>query len=76
MELIQETKNDKKNEGGVTLRDIVELVFDNWYWIVLSVVICMSVAWFYLAMHTVIQEKRGNVSEERKQIGKRYVGCS
>ena len=64
MELIQETKNDKKNEGGVTLRDIVELVFDNWYWIVLSVVICMSVAWFYLA------------SEERKQIGKRYVGCS
>lgn len=29
MELIQETKNDKKNEGGVTLRDIVELVFDN-----------------------------------------------
>ena len=61
MELIQETKNDKKNEGGVTLRDIVELVFDNWYWIVLSVV---------------IQEKRGNVSEERKQIGKRYVGCS
>ena len=52
MELIQETKNDKKNEGGVTLRDIVELVFDNWYWIVLSVVICMSVAWFYLAMQT------------------------
>ena len=50
MELIQETKNDKKNEGGVTLRDIVELVFDNWYWIVLSVVIGMSVAWFYLAM--------------------------
>ena len=26
--------------------------------------------------NTVIQEKRGNVSEERKQIGKRYVGCS
>ena len=50
MELIQETKNDKKNEGGVTLRDIVELVFDNWYWIVLSVVICMSVAWCYFAM--------------------------
>ena len=24
MELIQETKNDKKNEGGVTLRDIVD----------------------------------------------------
>ena len=53
MELIQETKNDKKNEGGVTLRDIVELVFDNWYWIVLSVVICMSVAWFYLAMQKI-----------------------
>ena len=62
MELIQETKNDKKNEGGVTLRDIVELVFDNWYWISYA--------------NTVIQEKRGNVSEERKQIGKRYVGCS
>ena len=43
MELIQETKNDKKNEGGVTLRDIVELVFDNWYLIVLSVVyVCWS----------------------------------
>ena len=29
MELIQETKNDKRNEGGITLRDIVELIFDN-----------------------------------------------
>ena len=57
MELIQETKNDKKNEGGVTLRDIVELVFDNWYWIVLSVVICMSVAWFYLAMQTPLYKR-------------------
>ena len=73
MELIQETKNDKKNEGGVTLRDIVELVFDN----------CAIGRYMYVGRmvlfsyaNTVIQEKRGNVSEERKQIGKRYVGCS
>lgn len=72
MELIQETKNDKKNEGGVTLRDIVELVFD-----------CAIGRYMYVGRmvlfsyaNTVIQEKRGNVSEERKQIGKRYVGCS
>ena len=50
MELIQENKNEKKNEGGITLRDIVELIFDNWYWIVLSVAVCVSVAWIYLAM--------------------------
>lgn len=43
MELIQETKNDKKNEGGVTLRDIVELVFDNWYWLCYrSLYVCRS----------------------------------
>ena len=76
MELIQETKNDKKNEGGVTLRDIVELVFDNWYWIVLSVVMYVGRMVLFSYANTVIQEKRGNVSEERKQIGKRYVGCS
>ena len=71
MELIQETKNDKKNEGGVTLRDIVE-VLD-----------CVIGRYMYVGRmvlfsyaNTVIQEKRGNVSEERKQIGKRYVGCS
>ena len=52
MELIQETKNEKKNEGGITLRDIVELIFDNWYWIVLSVAVCVSVAWIYLSMQT------------------------
>ena len=57
MELIQETKNEKKNEGGITLRDIVELVFDNWYWIVLSVAVCVSVAWIYLAMQTPLYKR-------------------
>ena len=57
MELIQETKNDKRNEGGITLRDIAELIFDNWYWIVLSVVVCVSIAWFYLAMQTPLYKR-------------------
>ena len=70
MELIQETKNDKKNEGGVTLRDIVELVFVIGRYMYVGRMVLFSYA------NTVIQEKRGNVSEERKQIGKRYVGCS
>ena len=75
MELIQETKNDKKNEGGVTLRDIVELVFDNWDCAIGRYMYVGRMVLFSYA-NTVIQEKRGNVSEERKQIGKRYVGCS
>ena len=57
MELIQETKNEKKNEGGITLRDIVELIFDNWYWIVLSIAVCVSVAWLYLAMQTPLYKR-------------------
>ena len=57
MELIQETKNEKKNEGGISLRDIVELIFDNWYWIVLSVAICVSVAWIYLARQTPLYKR-------------------
>ena len=70
MELIQETKNDKKNEGGVTLRDIVELDCVIGRYMYVGRMVLFSYA------NTVIQEKRGNVSEERKQIGKRYVGCS
>ena len=57
MELIQETKNEKKNEGGITLRDIVELIFDNWYWIVLSVAVCVLVAWLYLAKQTPLYKR-------------------
>ena len=57
MELIQENKNEKKNEGGITLRDIVELIFDNWYWIVLSVAVCVSIAWIYLAMQTPLYKR-------------------
>ena len=52
MELIQETNDKKRNEGGIALRDIVELIFDNWYWIALSIVVCVSVAWLYLARQT------------------------
>ena len=36
MELIQETKNDKKNEGGVTLRVSDGVVSQNLYWILSS----------------------------------------
>ena len=40
MEYIQENeRTPKKDEGGINLRDVVELIIANWYWFVLAVLV-------------------------------------
>lgn len=41
---IQKTKNNT----GLNLQDWLMLILKNWYWFILSVLICVSVAFFYL----------------------------
>ena len=49
MEYIQENeRTPKKDEGGINLRDVVELIIANWYWFVLSVLVCVGSAYFYV----------------------------
>lgn len=49
MEYIQENERTlKKDEGGINLRDVVELIIANWYWFVLSVLLCVGSAYFYV----------------------------
>ena len=36
-------------EEFITLRDLIELFLSRWYWFVLSVVVCLAIAWVYVA---------------------------
>lgn len=57
MELISEN-NYKKDEGGITLRDIVEMVLANWYWFVLSVLLCVGGVYLYLATLSPVYQRQ------------------
>ena len=49
MEKIQENEKIlKTEENSINFRDIIELIWFNWYWFVLSVIVCVSIAYFYL----------------------------
>ena len=41
--------DSKRTENVITLRDILELFLNNWYWFITSVVLCLVVAWLYLS---------------------------
>lgn len=71
MEYIQESaKVAKKDEGGINLRDIVDLILANWYWIVLSVVICVGVAYFYLlTIQPVYQRQAVMLVKDKEKSG-------
>lgn len=45
----KQTANSSAGENVITLRDIVELFLGKWYLFALSVVLCVLIAWVYLA---------------------------
>ena len=65
MEYIQENERTlKKDEGGINLRDVVELIIANWYWFVLSVLVCVGAAYFYVTDHPAcLSASSGDVGE-------------
>ena len=44
----QQQGNDEMT-GAVTLHDIIRMVIANWYWFVLSALVCLCLAYYYLA---------------------------
>ena len=43
-------QNDENENGsGLTLHDLLQMVLANWYWFALSVLICLGMAYYYLA---------------------------
>lgn len=45
----KKTTISSSKENVITLRDIVELFLNNWYWFVVSAVACVAMAWVYLS---------------------------
>lgn len=41
--------DENENTNGITLHDLIQMVFANWYWFALSVVVCLGAAYYYLA---------------------------
>ena len=41
--------NEDNSFESITLHDIIEIFFNNWRWFIASVVLCLGVAYFYLA---------------------------
>lgn len=70
MEYIQENeRTPKKDEGGINLRDVVELIIANWYWFVLSVLVCVGSAYFYvLTIQPVYQRQAVMLVKDKEKI--------
>ena len=45
----KKTTTSSPKENVITLRDIVELFLNNWYWFAASAVACVAMAWIYLS---------------------------
>ena len=45
----KKTTTSSPKENVITLRDIVELFLNNWYWFAASAVACVVMAWIYLS---------------------------
>ena len=58
-----EYKNDdtRKQEQEINLTDIFYLVLTNWYWFVLSVLICGGVTFFYLKSSSKVYSRKASI---------------
>lgn len=74
MEYIQESeKSARKDEGGINFRDMVDLVLANWYYFVLSVIICVGAAYFYLLTIQPVYQRQAVMLVKDKEIRFGYV---
>lgn len=71
MEYIQENARVvKKDEGGLNLRDVVDMILANWYWLVLSVIVCVGAAYFYLmTIQPVYQRQAVMLVKDKEKSG-------
>lgn len=40
---------NEQSTTGINLHDVIRMVIDNWYWFVLSTLLCLGIAYYYLA---------------------------
>ncbi len=66
---LQNEINEEEESSGFDLRSLITIIYLNWYWIALSMLICFFGAWIYLrytpptysaGMKVLIKEPRGN----------------
>ena len=58
-----EYKNNdiRKQESEINITDIFHLILVNWYWFVLSVLVCGGVAFFYLKSSSKVYSRKASV---------------
>ena len=70
----QHLQNDENENGsGLTLHDLLQMVLANWYWFALSVLICLGMAYYYLASTLTIYGIRTDVAVAREVNGVRTI---
>ena len=57
----QEIMNRQEEENGLNLMDLLRIGLANWYWFVLSVVVCMGIAFFYLKSKPFVYSRTASV---------------
>ena len=62
--------NDKtiQEENGLNLGDLFKIIIANWYWFVISIIVCVAGAYFYLAKTPLTYTRSATVliQDERK----------
>ena len=58
-----EYKNNdvRKQESEINITDILHLIWVNWYWFVLSVLVCGGIAFFYLKSSSKVYSRKASV---------------
>lgn len=62
-------KTGTEETGGLGIRDIIDRILSYWYWFVLSVLICLSVAYIYLKVTPQIYTRTATVLIKDNQNG-------
>ena len=51
----------RKQEPEINITDILHLIWVNWYWFVLSVLVCGGIAFFYLKSSSKVYSRKASV---------------
>ena len=57
----QNHNNILEREENISIGDIFHLVFVNWYWFVLSVLVCAGIAFFYVKSSSKMYSRKASV---------------
>lgn len=68
-----ESKNNNslEQESEINITDILRFVLSNWYWFVLSVLVCIGIAFFYVKSSSKVYSRKASVliRDDSKGVG-------